>query len=122
LVKKVLTSPKCTEKWHVIYSLLRRPGGLVSGKLTEDWKNHRKVLNISFTMSSIENFRKIYDENVKQFCDCLYQENLIKDNNCEIDFHSKFSPTSFRSICGIFFGENASNHPNSENLRNAMRV
>lgn len=119
LVQKILNSPKCLEKWDLIYSLFGRDNGLVTGKTTSKWKDHRKALSISHTMNSIESYRKIFDDNVKLFCQELRKDN--QDEN-EFDFHAKFSLTAFKSLSSIFFGQNLENDSICLDIIKAMRM
>lgn len=107
-IKKVLVSPKCVEKWNLIYKLIDRNHGLIAASSRVNWRNHRKFFNVSFSATSVEKFLPAFSHLSDAFCSDLERE----DGQQEFDFFGYAKRFSFDVIAKTLIGVDVASSEN----------
>lgn len=109
-IQKVLMAPQCLEKLNFIYKLMERDHGLTAASTKNKWKEHRKLLNFSFSLKVLENFLPTFSKYGCILCDQLMRE----ANGREFDFFEYAKRSSFDVLCATTLGTDIRGSLNSE--------
>lgn len=100
-IKKVLSSSKCSEKFHLFYEFIDTKNSLVSGSMLHRWPVSRKFCNASFSPISLQSMRVIFEKNGKAL------ERMIElkvSENKEFDMLKLTTPISVEIFSKVFLG------------------
>lgn len=99
-IQKVLLAPQCLEKLNFIYKLMERDHGLTAASTKNKWKEHRKLLNFSFSMKVLDSFLPTFGKYAGILCDQLMNE----ANGEEFNFFEYAKRSSFDVLCATTLG------------------
>jgi cytochrome P450 len=118
-IHKVLNSPYCLEKFNLFYDTIDRKGGLIFGSVKNNWKLHRKILNVTFSKSFLESYTPTYEENAQHLIEKI-EANINEDD--EFDFFKYVRPITLNIVLQSTTGQNVLDLPNLEDLVDAVRM
>lgn len=99
-IKKVLFSPKCSEKFKLLYNFIDTENSLVSGSMLHRWPTSRKFCNASFSPSSFQSMRVKFEKSSADACKFLNTKLLAN----EFNVLEMMKPISFEIFSEVFLG------------------